>query len=347
MKAQAIAVRSLIYFNIVRAWGDVPYVNTKITSEEAYGYLRVDKAEVYQNLIEDLNWAKDNLSGTYSGNDIGRITKYGAAAILAKIHLTLGNNPAAKIEIEEIMNSGNYSLDANDDGSINVDDYSYLFNAGTKNSRSSVLEVQYMAGVNASNSTHQRWYSPFFFDFHLPGQTKTFKGEGHNTPSEDLFNEFEVDDPRKDISMALGYVNLSSGEFVDYPYTLKFLDPDFENSGQNFEIIRYADILLMYTEVTQDAQYLNMVRDRVGLPPYGSAGYPSGDYPTLALAIEHERRIELCFEFHRMFDLVRSNRAIEIMGSKGYDINNNKLLFPIPLNERDINPDLTQNDGYN
>lgn len=347
MKAQAIAVRSLIYFNMVRAWGDIPYVSTKITSEEAYNYLRIDKGEVYQNLIDDLNWAKNNLLGTYNGADVGRITKYGAAAILAKIHLTLGNNPAAKVELEEIINSGNYSLDANNDGVINIDDYLYLFKADTKNSRSSVVEVQYMAGVNASNSNHQDRYSPFFFDFHLPGETKTFRGQGHNTPSEDLFNEFEVDDPRKDISMATGYINLTSGEFVDYPYTLKFYDPNFENAGQNFEIIRYADILLMYAEVTQDPQYLNMVRERAGLPSYGSAGYPSADYPTLTLAIEHERRVELCFEFHRMFDLVRSDRAIEVMSSKGYDINNDKLLFPIPLNERDINPELTQNNGYN
>jgi hypothetical protein len=102
----------------------------------------------------------------------------------------------------------------------------------------------------------------------------------------------------------------------------------------------------MYAEVTNDPEYLNMVRARVGLPPYGSAGYPSDKYPTLPLAIYHERRMELCFEFHRFFDLVRHDHALEVMGSKGYDINENKLLFPIPLNEIDINPDLNQNPGY-
>ena len=90
-----------------------------------------------------------------------------------------------------------------------------------------------------------------------------------------------------------------------------------------------------------------MVRARVGMPAYGSSEYPTAQYPTLALAIEHERRIELCFEFHRFFDLKRTGRALEVMTAKGYDINANKLLFPIPLNAIDVNPGLTQNPGYN
>ena len=52
------------------------------------------------------------------------------------------------------------------------------------------------------------------------------------------------------MSVYPGYVNLESGEFVDYPFTMKFYDPNWRYAGQNFEIIRYADILLMYAEVT-------------------------------------------------------------------------------------------------
>lgn len=79
---------------------------------------------------------------------------------------------------------------------------------------------------------------------------------------------------------------------------MKFYDPNWRYPGQNFEIIRYADVLLMYSEVTNDPSYLNMVRARVGLPGFGQEGYPE-KYNTLTLAIEHERRVELCFEFHR------------------------------------------------
>ncbi|QGY43467.1 RagB/SusD family nutrient uptake outer membrane protein [Maribellus comscasis] len=347
MKGQAIFIRALTYFNMVRAWGDVPYIDKKISPKESYDYLRVDVETVYENIINDLLYCKQVLPEAWSGDDIGRVTQYGASAVLAKIYLTLGENDKSKTELDLIINSALYSLDANGDGNTNTDDFLYLFAADTKNCQSSVLEAQYMAGENAMNSNHQNQYSPFTWAFHLPGQTSTFRGTGIMTPTDDLENEFEENDPRKEVSINPGYIDNETGVFVDYPYTMKFYDPNWEYPGQNFEIIRYADILLMYAEVTNDQTYLNLVRSRVGMPAYGSDGYPSDKYPTLALAIEHERRIELCFEFHRFFDLKRTGRAIEIMASKGYNIDANKLLFPIPLNAIDVNPDLTQNPGYN
>ncbi|MEG3656795.1 RagB/SusD family nutrient uptake outer membrane protein [Arenibacter palladensis] len=346
MKGQTLSIRALIYFNMVRVWGAVPYIDKKITPNESFDYLRVPPGEIYKNLIEDLNFAKDNLPEAYTGKDIGRVTKYGAAAILAKLYLTIQNLPAAQNELENIIDSGYYSLDANNDGVVDVDDYLFLFLPDTKNSKSSILEVQYLSGENAFNSSHQNAYAPWDFNFHLPGQTRTFRGVGLNTPTKDLEEEFEDNDPRKEVSIYPGYTNLKTGDFVEYPFTMKFYDPDFENAGQNIEIIRYADILLMYAEVTGNPDYLNMVRARVDLPLYGSSAYPSDKYSTLLSAIYHERRLELCFEFHRFFDLVRQERAIEVMASQGYNLTEDQLLFPIPLNEIDINPDLTQNEGY-
>lgn len=347
MKAQAMLVRSLIYFNLVRIWGAVPYIDKKISPTEAYDYLRVEPAVIYPKLITDLNYCKQVLPASYIGKDIGRVTKYGAAAILAKIYLTIGDKVNAKSELELVINSKLYSLDANNDGTVNTNDYLYIFDPKTKNCKSSVLEAQYLGGTNAMNTNHQSVYMPFYWDFHLPGQTTTFRGGGMNTPTKDLNNEFESNDPRKGTSISPGYTIIGTTTYVTYPFTMKFYDPNWQYEGQNFEIIRYADILLMYAEVTNDAQYLNMVRARVGMPAHGTAGYPSSKYPTLTLAIEHERRIELCFEFHRFFDLKRTNRAIEVMSAKGYKITADKLLFPIPLSAIDVNPKLTQNPGYN
>jgi len=344
--AEAKVVRSLAYFNMVRAFGGVPLIVERISPIEAYDYLRENPDVIYEKLIDDLNAAKEILPESYSGEDIGRITRFGASAILAKIHLTRGNDSAAQSELEFIINSGQFSLDANDDGTVDADDFRYLFHEDTKNSRSSILEAQYMSGVNAFNSNHQQRYMPFHHSFTLPGVPGTFRGDGVNTPSPDLAAEFEDGDPRKEISVQPGYIDPSSGELVEYPFTLKFFDPDYNNPGQNFTIIRYADILLMYAEVTGDAQYLNMVRDRVGLPHFGSEDYPSDLYPTLELAIEHERRMELTHEMHRMFDLARTGRAVEVLQGKGFDFTEEKLLFPIPQDAIDVNPDLTQNPGY-
>ena len=111
-------------------------------------------------------------------------------------------------------------------------------------------------------------------------------------------------------------------------------------------VLRYADILLMYAEATGNSAYLNEVRDRVGMPRFGEAGYPA-EYNTLALAIEHERCVELSLEFHRFFDLKRTGRATTVFSArKGKTITENMLVLPIPTREIEINPNLEQNDYY-
>lgn len=346
--AEATLVRSFAYFNLVRAFGAIPFITEKISPTQAYDYLREEPDEVYQQLITDLIFSKNNLPANYTGENIGRVTRYGAAAILAKVYLTLGDETAAQSELEFIINSGQFSLDADNNGTVNTEDFLHIFDPQTKNSKSSVLEAQYLAGPNAFNSNHQTEYAPFHHAFHLPGIDEVFRGGGVNSPTNDLANEFEEGDPRKEVSIYPGYINLGTGEFVEYPFTLKFFDPQWTNPGQNFEIIRYADILLMYAEITGNETYLNMVRERVGLPPFGSEEYPSNLYPTLELAIEHERRVELSLEMHRMFDLVRTGRASEVLQGKPTipGFSSDRLLFPIPEYAIDVNPGLTQNPGY-
>ncbi len=343
LKAEATFVRSLLFFNMVRVWGDIPLPLKVVTAEESYAYLREKKETVYQQIIADLKKVKASLPASYTGTDVGRITKYAAAAVLAKVYLTTGDKTNAGVELKEIIDSKLYSLDANKDGSINSTDYAFTFLPGTKNSKESILELQFLAGQNAVNSNYQQTYTPYHWAFHLPGSTETFRGNGLNTPTKDLIAEFEaIDTVRKSITVYPGYVNLETGTFVEYPFTQKFYDPNWRYPGQNFELIRYADILLSYSEVTGDASYLNQVRERVGLPGFGKTGYPS-KYSTLAQAIEHERRTELSFEFHRFFDLVRTGRAVDVLKAKGYNITESKLLFPIPQSAIDVNPKLTQN----
>ena len=120
-----------------------------------------------------------------------------------------------------------------------------------------------------------------------------------------------------------------------------------EASNNNFMILRYADLLLMLTEATGDPQYLNKVRVRAGLPLYGTAAYPSALYPTVDLAVEHERRMELALEFHRWFDLKRTGRAVAVLAAKGKAVTADKLLLPVPQYALGQNPNLApQNPGY-
>ena len=78
---------------------------------------------------------------------------------------------------------------------------------------------------------------------------------------------------------------------------------------------------------------------------------------SMRMAIEKERRVEFAFENHRWFDLIRTDRAVEVMNNHWatetyYEavsvptLTKNLLLLPIPQREIDINPNITQNIGY-
>ena len=114
-------------------------------------------------------------------------------------------------------------------------------------------------------------------------------------------------------------------------------------------MLRYADVLLILTEATDDAKYLNEVRARVNLPAYGAIGYPA-QYNTVALALEHEAQVEFACEFHRWFDLIRTGRAITVIKNSSKNItiaNEDELLLPIPFLVINQNPDvITQNEAY-
>ncbi|WP_332369797.1 RagB/SusD family nutrient uptake outer membrane protein [Spirosoma telluris] len=121
------------------------------------------------------------------------------------------------------------------------------------------------------------------------------------------------------------------------------------NDGDgNWIVLRYADVLLMYAEAlieqnqtTLALPYLNQVRKRAGL-----ADRIDLSQSDARLAIEQERRIELAFEGHRWFDLLRTGRALTLMRATGKTLSERDLLFPIPQQQIDINPLLKQNPGY-
>ena len=176
-------------------------------------------------------------------------------------------------------------------------------------------------------------------------------GGGINQVTDDLYNEYETGDPRRDASVATGYTD-AKGNFVAVKFTKKWMDPTAavngaqELSNNNFMILRYADVLLLLSEATGDPAYLNEVRERSGLPVFGSADYPIAKYPTIALAVEHERRVELAMEFHRFFDLKRTGRALSVLTAKSKPVTEPKLILPIPQYVITQNGAIKQNFGY-
>ncbi|MDR8389912.1 RagB/SusD family nutrient uptake outer membrane protein [Aliifodinibius sp. S!AR15-10] len=353
-KGEVRFLRALDYFFLVRFFGDVPMVATQISPTEAYEMGRTAKEQVYQQIIEDLEFAAESLPVSYSGANIGRATKGAALGILAKVYLTRQDYQNAKQKLEEVIGLGVYDL---------LTDYAHLWDLQHENSKESLFEVQYKKGGTGTGSPFANAFAPRF-----SGNTIVkVGGTGSvNAPTADMEDAYEDGDLRKDISMEPGYTD-EEGNFVPWRYVKKYMDVPFQDgdSDNNWPVLRYADILLMYAEVLNEIEYqadgeafnlLNRVRNRAGLPDKTSTNSNPDlrveNQQEFRLAVEQERRVELAFENHRWFDLVRTQRALEVMNSKREElgipdqIQEHQLLFPIPLEVMEANPNFEQNSGY-
>jgi len=383
-KAEAMFLRGLVYFYLNRIFGGyglngellgVVKVDKEITQIEAYELGRVSLQEIYDLIVDDLKFAESNLPESYSSVDIGRVTRGGATAMLGKVYMTMAGYPLNKgneyygkaiEQFKSVINNSRYSL---------VPSFKNLFEVSNKNTSESLFEVQYKKGApnGATGSPWNNDFAPRFSDKEvvLVGD----KG-GVNSPTQDMSDAYETGDPRKYVCMRDGWINSKTGAWETDKYVCKYYDVSTSGSDNdnNWIELRLADIYLLYAEAVvrtngdkQEAiLYVNKIRERARNTP----GDPAIDPPTdllkdlkvsdyssdeaLLLAIEKERRIELAFENHRWFDLVRTGRAKEVMiaeqkkdGYPDFTWSDDALSYPIPMTVMQSNPGkIVQNKGY-
>ena len=352
-KLECKFIRALMYFNLVRVYGDVPLVLKEISISESYDILREPKENVYNQIIADLKEAQD-LPGSYSTAEDGRATQGAAKALLANVYMTLHKYAEAETILAEIINSGRYSLLENTPGSLNIDGYKNVFSPVNHNSKEGIFEIQFLKGGYGEGSNYANNFAPENSGTNVVAVGGT---GGNNIPEMDIYNAYEEGDLRRDFSMSLGYYdNRKNNEWVESRYVCKFMDVPYQNNdaSNNYPVIRYADVILMYAEAlnqngktAEACKYLNMTRRR-GFGYQTTETSPvdlqTTDKAQFALMVEQERRVELAFENHRWFDLIRTGRAVEVMRSKGFSLNETNLICPIPQKQIDVNPKLTQND---
>lgn len=352
-KLECKFIRALMYFNLVRVYGDVPLVLKEINIAESYDILREPQTNVYNQIIADLKEAQA-LPVSYSAVDDGRATQGAAKALLGKVYMTLRNYTEAETILGEVINSGRYSLLENTPGSLNIDGYGSVFSPINHNSREGIFEIQFLKGGYGEGSNYANNFAPENSGTNVVPVGGT---GGNNVPEMDIYNAYEEGDLRRDFSMSLGYNdNRKNNEWVESRYVCKFMDVPYQNNdaSNNYPVIRYADVLLMYAEAlnqngktAEACRYLNMTRRR-GFGYQTTETSPvdlqTTDKTQFERMVEQERRVELAFENHRWFDLVRTGRAVEVMRSKGFTLNETNLTCPIPQKQIDVNPKLTQNE---
>lgn len=334
--AEAKFLRALYYFDMVRAWGDVPLITKPVSVSEAYGIGRTPKAEVYASIIKDLEDAANALPDKQHERFAGAATSDAANTLLGKVYLTMGDKQNAITYLNKVYNK--FTLETN---------YADLWDLNNKNCEESIFEIQY-ATTTSSSQPYSKYWSMFT---PLDNRVVTAWGGGMNQVSDDLWNAYEENDPRRDASIADGYYT-TNNDFVPTRYCIKWRDTEApvdklrELARNNFIVLRYADVLLMLSEATGDAKYLNEVRRRVGMPEYGEPGYPA-QYNTVAAAVEHECQVEFAMEFHRWFDLQRFGTAANVIKNCAKNVSNPIYLLPIPQKVIDQNPSvMTQNEEY-
>lgn len=243
--------------------------------------------------------------------------------------------------------------------------YADNYNPAKQNGVESIFEVQYYGKTNMdfwSNENQASWISTY----QGPRNSGMAAGcYGWNQPTPEFVSQYEPGDLRKDITIFYtgcptfdGYTY--SGTWSTTGYNVrKFLltkaqSPDYNTSNQNWIVTRYADVLLMKAEAlnelgrtTEAEEPLYQVRKRAGLT--SRAQIEGLTQAQMRDKIIHERRVELAFEGHRWFDMLRypNNYALTFLHSIGKTAATSKhLLFPIPMQEREANNLLTQNPGW-
>ncbi|PST84077.1 RagB/SusD family nutrient uptake outer membrane protein [Pedobacter yulinensis] len=329
---EASAIRAYMYFHLVRLWGPVPLVLKTPASLEDMQKPKSPVNEVYAQIIRDLEFALASVRSTAPNKGI--VTKGVVNALLAKVHASAPAPDWAKVnQYADAVIGGGYSLFGSFDG---------LFSGNNKNNSESIWEMQYDGYGGPTGRGN--W---------MPGVIVGTGWKRFCTPTNDLVAAFDAEGDVQRKNASVTFKNAASEGWSDnywpkanYPYINKYRNDDKTNAY----IIRLADIILLKAEAVNELSaggwaqakpLVDQVRSRVGL-----GGTPAASQASMRLAIEKERRLELAFEGHRWFDLLRTGRAIEVMNAQkdgsgnnlNYNVSAQKLLFPIPQNELDRNP---------
>ncbi|MFT3682176.1 MAG: RagB/SusD family nutrient uptake outer membrane protein [Ferruginibacter sp.] len=341
---EAKFLRGLLYFNMVRLFTKIPLLTAE--NNDLYPPAAATDA-VYTQIISDLKDAAEALPLSYDpGNGRGRATSGAANAILAKVYLTREDWENAALYAKKVIDSNQYDL---------WEDYANVFKLSSRGGKEAIFSV----GFGDAGGAIIFWEVGQFNVRLLPTELSAEgvqNAQGWQRPTQYLYNQYESNDRRRAINF-ITKVNNNGNEVTIHPYFSKYWDrvaePQGNSSSNDFPVIRYADVLLMYAEAsnelgnTGDAfTYINKIRKRArfdgttygnGVPDY--TGLTKEQFRDVVLK---ERMLELPCEGQRWFDLVRTKKleALVPLAKPGIAPTANNYLFPVPQYEIDLNPNL-------
>ncbi len=341
---EALFLRAWYHFNLTQVFGDIPLINRIIPPAEIRTP-RSPVSEVYLQIVADCEEASTLLPVSHPVSEIFRASRGAALGLMAKTHLYQKDWEKVLSAINQIKALGIYGL---------MPDYLDNFRRNTQNNAESVWEIQHEnLELGVGNSINQWWATKKLPD-----------GYGYAEPTQEFVDAFEAGDPRLAFTVFsrnddyFGNRYLASFSSTGYS-PRKYLQPVEDVSQKadgsiNYTAIRYAEVLLWEAEalaelgrIADALVSLEQVRARARAQSVD----PESTLPVISTSsqseliqlIRQERRVELGFEMHRFFDLVRWGIADQVL--EGF-VKGKHEVFPIPQTEIDLNPMLTQNPGY-
>ncbi|GAA3579127.1 RagB/SusD family nutrient uptake outer membrane protein [Snuella lapsa] len=365
--AEAKFLRAYYYFWLVTGFENVPLVTTFSGELDNLFPQQAAASAVWGQIETDLSESETDLPMEYASEWKGRATKGAAKALLGKVYLFQEKWGPAETKLAEVTGMG-YEL---------LPNYADNFNGNAENGLESIFEIQFSGDRSNGNDERQVFnfqVSPYAFggwELFYPSQwlvdeMKT-DVDASGDPSERVYESIFFDDPNSEMYNMDAGENQSYSDVADalnHPkYFKKYswnADENFYN-GTNISVIRYADVLLMYAEALNENDKTMLAIDQVNLVRARGGAVPLGSMTKEALRTQirhHERPVELAMEFGiRWFDLYRWQRgstATESIKTTLEDHNKpfaenfqeKHIVFPIPLQEININANLEQNTGW-
>ena len=370
-EGEARFVRAWMYFNLVRLWGPVFIITSKTGADEARQMQRSSSEDIWALVESDLRTIIDEnlLPAEVSASDFGRVDTRAAKAMLAKVLISeySTSDPeyaeALGLLEEVIVACGNPTSGAE------MVPYNMVFDKENEGNAEIIFAIRYKSGNLGIGSPFTTLFAPI----NNGGNVAIGAPKHYNYPSDNIISAFDANpgDLRKDVCLRESYFNKTTEMIVDNVnarYCSKFIDPEMTSewdAENDFPVIRLADVMLLAAEVRNELYgpgdealtLLNAVRQRAGIPSYTLADL-SSRYE-FRQAVRKERRLELCFENQRFFDLLRWGTTVSTINSflasepfyAGYNYIVNPIeewqtALPIPVSVLNINKSVAQNPGY-
>lgn len=341
--AEARFLRASGYISLYDLFGPTPIITNSVSNSEDRP-ARASKEEFIRFVTSELNAVSEILPVT--ARQYGRATKGAALAFLTKFYLNNKDWQNASETAQKVIDLNTYSL-------FNAANRTDLFKlANEKNSEfiyvrphiaqpglgtnylphAAPPNYKYKGAVKANYATQLKTLSAFYDSF----DPKDQRLGAFLTEYDDLNGKHII----------LGQDDKRSFKFEeDLPATGADL-------GNDFPVVRYADILLSKAEALNELQgptpeaisLINQVRGKAGITPLAIADFASKE--ALRAHILKERGWEFFSEELRRQDLIRHGKFIELAKGRGKVAFDHQVLFPLPQSEIDRNPSLKQNEGY-